>query len=115
PLKFIISLIATLCFFVSAISHAALLNINPESVEAEAWAILDSQTGQTIASYNADLQRAPASLTKMMVGYIALKEIQAGKLNRNEILTAPPVVKTVMWDESQMYLKEGDQISIDQL
>lgn len=114
-MKFIISLIATLCFFVSAISHAALLNISPDSVEAEAWTILDSQTGQTIASYNADLQRAPASLTKMMVGYIALKDIQAGKLNRNEILTATAVVKTVMWDESQMYLKEGDQISIDQL
>ena len=114
-MKFIISLIATLCLFVSAISHAALLNINPESVEAEAWTILDSQTGQTIASYNEDLQRAPASLTKMMVAYITLKEIQAGRLSKSEIITATPVVNMVMWDESQMYLKEGEQISIDQL
>lgn len=114
-MKFIASLIATLCFFVSAISHAALLNINPESVEAEAWTILDSQTGQTIASHNEDLQRAPASLTKMMVAYITLKEIQAGKLDKNEVITATSVVNMVMWDESQMYLKEGDQISVDQL
>ena len=114
-MKFIASLIATLCFFMSAISHAALLNINPESVEAEAWTILDSQTGQTIASHNADLQRAPASLTKMMVAYITLKEIQAGKLDKNEVITATSVVNMVMWDESQMYLKEGDQISVDQL
>jgi D-alanyl-D-alanine carboxypeptidase (penicillin-binding protein 5/6) len=114
-LKFIVSLIATLCFFMSAISHAALLNINPESVEAEAWTILDSQTGQTIASHNEDLQRAPASLTKMMVAYITLKEIQAGKLDKNEVITATSVVNMVMWDESQMYLKEGDQISVDQL
>ncbi|MCO8068581.1 D-alanyl-D-alanine carboxypeptidase PBP6B [Acinetobacter schindleri] len=99
----------------SAISHAALLNINPESVEAEAWIILDSQTGQTIASHNEDLQRAPASLTKMMVAYITLKEIQAGKLDKNEVITATSVVNMVMWDESQMYLKEGDQISVDQL
>ncbi|MBB4835898.1 D-alanyl-D-alanine carboxypeptidase (penicillin-binding protein 5/6) [Acinetobacter schindleri] len=99
----------------SAISHAALLNINPESVEAEAWTILDSQTGQTIASHNEDLQRAPASLTKMMVAYITLKEIQAGKLDKNEVITATSVVNMVMWDESQMYLKEGDQISVDQL
>ncbi|WP_312080576.1 D-alanyl-D-alanine carboxypeptidase PBP6B [Acinetobacter schindleri] len=114
-MKFIASLIATLCFFMSAISHAALLNINPESVEAEAWIILDSQTGQTIASHNEDLQRAPASLTKMMVAYITLKEIQAGKLDKNEVITATSVVNMVMWDESQMYLKEGDQISVDQL
>ncbi|WP_312051273.1 D-alanyl-D-alanine carboxypeptidase family protein [Acinetobacter schindleri] len=114
-MKFIASLIATLCFFMSAISHAALLNINPESVEAEAWTILDSQTGQTIASHNEDLQRAPASLTKMMVAYITLKEIQAGKLDKNEVITVTSVVNMVMWDESQMYLKEGDQISVDQL
>lgn len=114
-MKFIASLIATLCFFMSTISHAALLNINPESVEAEAWTILDSQTGQTIASHNEDLQRAPASLTKMMVAYITLKEIQAGKLDKNEVITATSVVNMVMWDESQMYLKEGDQISVDQL
>ncbi|MGE8625381.1 D-alanyl-D-alanine carboxypeptidase family protein [Acinetobacter schindleri] len=114
-MKFIASLIATLCFFMSAISHAALLNINPESVEAEAWIILDSQTGQTIASHNENLQRAPASLTKMMVAYITLKEIQAGKLDKNEVITATSVVNMVMWDESQMYLKEGDQISVDQL
>jgi len=99
----------------SAISHAALLNINPESVEAEAWTILDSQTGQTIASHNEDLQRAPASLTKMMVAYITLKQIQAGKLDKNEVITATSIVNMVMWDESQMYLKEGDQISVDQL
>ena len=96
-------------------SHAALLNIVPESVEAEAWTILDSQTGQVIAEHNAHVQRAPASLTKIMVAYIALKEIQAGKLDKNEILTATPVVQTVMWDESQMYLKAGEQISVDQL
>ncbi|GAA5557780.1 D-alanyl-D-alanine carboxypeptidase DacC [Acinetobacter schindleri] len=114
-MKFIVSLIATLCFFMSAMSHAALLNINPESVEAEAWTILDSQTGQTIASHNEDQQRAPASLTKMMVAYITLKEIQAGKLDKNEVITATSVVNMVMWDESQMYLKEGEQISVDQL
>lgn len=85
------------------------------SVEAEAWTILDTQTGQTIAEYNSHVQRAPASMTKMMVAYIALKEIQAGRLKKQEILTATPVVKMVQWDESQMYLKEGEQISVDQL
>ena len=58
----------------STLVNAALLDINPLSVEAEAWTILDTQTGQTIAEYNSHAQRAPASMTKMMVAYIALKE-----------------------------------------
>ncbi len=98
PLKYIISLIAVFSLFISAFSHAALLNIVPESVEAEAWQTYSGFTdlGQVIAEHNADVQRAPASLTKMMVAYIALKEIEAGKLNKSEVLTATSVVKTVM-------------------
>ena len=114
-MKRVIYLIAALCWLCSAITHAALLNIQAESVEAEAWAILDPQSGQVIAEHNSHVQRAPASLTKMMVAYIVLKDIQAGKLDRHEILTATPVVEQVMWDESQMYLKAGEQISVDQL
>lgn len=87
----------------------------PETVEAQAWSIVDAQSGQIIAEHNSHVQRAPASLTKMMVAYIALKEIEAGKLRKEDILTATPVVNTVMWDESQMYLKTGEKISVDQL
>lgn len=97
------------------LAHASLLKIAPETVEAQAWSIVDAQSGQIIAEHNSHIQRAPASLTKMMVAYIALKEIEAGKLRKEDILTATPVVNTVMWDESQMYLKTGEKISVDQL
>lgn len=114
-LKITTALFLFLSFFCSTLVNAALLNIDPLSVESEAWTVLDPQTGQIIAEHNSQLKRAPASLTKMMVGYIALKEIKAGKLNKAEILTATPVVNTVQWDESQMYLKPTEQITIDQL
>ena len=97
------------------LAHASLLKIAPETVEAQAWSIVDAQSGQTIAEHNSHVQRAPASLTKMMVAYIALKEIEAGKLRKEDILTATPIVNTIMWDESQMYLKTGEKISVDQL
>ena len=114
-MKFILSLFTLFSLICTHLAHANLLNIAPESVEAQAWSIMDAQSGQVIAEHNSHVQRAPASLTKMMVAYIALKEIEAGKLRKEEILTATPVVSTVMWDESQMYLKAGEQISIDQL
>ena len=109
---YVLTIFILLC---STLSQAALLNIAPESVEAEAWTILDPQSGQVIAEHNSHIQRAPASMTKMMVAYIALKEIEAGRLSKDEIITATPVVNMVQWDESQMYLKPGEQISVDQL
>ncbi|MFW2077289.1 D-alanyl-D-alanine carboxypeptidase PBP6B [Acinetobacter sp. ULE_I010] len=114
-MKILTSFITLMSLVCSTLVNAALLDINPLSVEAEAWTILDTQTGQTIAEYNSHAQRAPASMTKMMVAYIALKELKAGHLTKEEIITATPVVKMVQWDESQMYLKQGEQISIDQL
>lgn len=114
-MKAFIYVIAVFSLLLSHLSHAALLNIVPESVEAESWTVLDPQSGQIIAEHNSHLQRAPASMTKMMVAYIALKEIEAGRLAKNEIITATPVVNMVQWDESQMYLKPGEQISVDQL
>lgn len=113
--KFFLSLFTLFSIFCTSLTNAALLNIAPESVEAAAWTIVDTQSGQIIAEHNSHVQRAPASLTKMMVAYIALKEIQAGKLKKEEIITATPVVSVVQWDESQMYLKAGEQISVDQL
>lgn len=114
-MKSFIYLFAFFSFLCSTLANASLLNIVPESVEAEAWTIVDAHSGQVIAEHNSHVQRAPASLTKMMVAYIALKEIQAGKLRKDEVLTATPVVNMVQWDESQMYLKPGEQISVDQL
>ena len=114
-MKHVIYLIAALSLLCATIANAALLNIVPETVEAEAWTVLDPQSGQVIAEHNSHVQRAPASLTKMMVAYIALKEIKAGHLRKDEILTATPIVQVVQWDESQMYLKQGEQISVDHL
>lgn len=114
-MKAVIYLIASLGLLCSTIVNATLLNLVPESVEAQAWTVIDTQSGQVIAEHNSHVQRAPASLTKMMVAYITLKELQAGHLRKDEVLTATPVVNMVMWDESQMYLKQGEQISVDQL
>jgi len=69
-LKFFNSLIALGCFCFSTFIHADLLNINPATVEAESWTILDTQTGQIIAEHNGHAQRAPASLTKMMTAIL---------------------------------------------
>lgn len=114
-MKAVIYVLTILSLLCSTLTQAGLINIVPQSVEAEAWTILDPQSGQVIAEHNSHVQRAPASMTKMMVAYIAFKEIEAGRLSKDEIITATPVVNMVQWDESQMYLKPTETISVDQL
>ena len=106
------ALLGLLC---CSVVQADVLNIAPESVDAQAWLVLDTQSGQVIAQHQSDVQRAPASLTKMMVAYITLKDIQAGRLALDEVITANDIVRVVKTDESRMKIKVGQQISIDQL
>lgn len=114
-MKAVIYIVTALAVLCTNLAYASLLTIQPESVEAEAWTIVDTHSGQVIAEHNSQVHRAPASLTKMMVAYIVLKDIAAGKIDQTEVLTASNIVATVQADESQMRIKVGQQISIDQL
>lgn len=95
--------------------NANLLNIDPKTVNAEAWMIYDPQSKQIIAQHNADVPRAPASLTKMMVAYLTLKAIENGQIQLNQQVTVPEIVNTVQWDESQLKLEPNQQISVQEL
>lgn len=98
-----------------SLAHSAVLNIQPSSVSARAWVIYDPQTQQIISEYNSHQRRAPASLTKMMVAYLILQDIQAGKITPQHEITVSKVIEQVQNDESQLYLKVGEKVSIDLL
>lgn len=100
---------------ISSVGFAQVLEIQPQSVEAQSWVILDPQSHQVIAAHGADQQRAPASLTKMMVGYLALKAIENGKLKLDQVITVPDVVTSVQSDESRLRLKPHQQITVQEL
>lgn len=98
------------------LSYAAnLVQVNPEQIKAEAWLIMDGDSGQILGGDNAHAQRAPASLTKMMVAYLALQQVHAGKLSMNELLTVPPEVNNVASDETRMYLHPGELVKVSDL
>lgn len=99
----------------SQLSWADILSIHPESVQAQAWMIYDPQSDQIIAQHNADTPRAPASLTKMMVGYLTLKAIEDGKIQLQQQVTVPEIVTSVQWDESQMKIQPGQQLTVQEL
>ncbi len=61
-------------------------------VSAEAVVLLDLETGKVLFEKNAEEDRAPASLVKMMTLYIAYDELRAGQVTRGEPVTIGPNV-----------------------
>ena len=73
----------------SAPSGAPVSNV---PVSAEAVVLLDLETGKVLFEKNAEEDRAPASLVKMMTLYIAYDELRAGHVTRGELVTIGPNV-----------------------
>jgi D-alanyl-D-alanine carboxypeptidase len=61
-------------------------------VSAEAVLLVDLETGKVLLEKNAEGERAPASLVKMMTLYIAYSELRAGHVTRGEPITIGPNV-----------------------
>lgn len=109
-------LLITVCLV--SLNHgyaASLVQVDPQSIKAEAWLVMDGDSGQILGESNAHAQRAPASLTKMMVAYLSLQQIHAGKLSMNEQLSVPAEVDQVASDETRMYLHPGEMVKVSDL
>lgn len=109
-------LLITVCLV--SLNHgyaASLVQVDPQSIKAEAWLVMDGDSGQILGESNAHAQRAPASLTKMMVAYLSLQQIHAGKLSMDEQLSVPPEVEQVASDETRMYLHPGEMVKVSDL
>ncbi|WP_408609425.1 serine hydrolase [Alteromonas pelagimontana] len=107
--------ILLLTFFASFAYSATVIPPAP-SVAAEGFVLMDYETGHIIAEKNADMQLDPASLTKMMTAYAIGKELEAGNISMDDIVT----VSENAWakkfpDSSKMFIEVGTQVSVADL
>jgi serine-type D-Ala-D-Ala carboxypeptidase (penicillin-binding protein 5/6) len=77
-------------------------------IAAAAYVVVDGDTGEPLASFNADQPRPVASLTKLMTARLVL---DAGQLEHTA--TVPPL--QIAGDESQAGLEPGDHVSRGEL
>jgi len=52
----------------------------PPEIAAKAWILMDAKSGKVLVERNADERLAPASLTKMMTGYVLSEAVRSGKV-----------------------------------
>lgn len=91
----------------------------PPAINAGAWVLMDYTTGQILTAGNEHQQRNPASLTKLMTGYVVDRAIDSHRISPSDIVTvgrdAWAKDNPVFVGSSLMFLKEGDRVSVRDL
>ncbi|MEG3385315.1 serine-type D-Ala-D-Ala carboxypeptidase, partial [Salmonella enterica] len=59
----------------------------PPAIDAGAWVLMDYTTGQVLTAGNEHQQRNPASLTKLMTGYVVDRAIDSHRISPDDIVT----------------------------
>lgn len=93
--------------------------LTPPSIDAASWVLMDATTGQILTAGNPDEERNPASLTKLMTGYVVDRAIDQHKITRDDVVTvgkdAWAAGNPVFKGSSLMFLKPGDKVTVRDL
>lgn len=105
-----------------ALSSFAYADVNTDfgisapQLNAQTYILMDYNSGAVLASLNPDQRQYPASLTKMMTGYVVGEAIKQGKVRNSDMVT----VTENSWAQkfpgsSLMFLDLNTQVSVGNL
>ena len=103
------------CIGISA-SESAVGAIDADAsldLDCRSAILMDASTGKVLYEQNADEPLPPASVTKIMTLLIIMEAIEAGRINYSDMVTAS--AHACSMGGSQIYLKEGEQMSVEDL
>lgn len=111
--------------FLSLSVHSALAadvfarQPQPPQIQAGSWVLMDYTTGQILTAGNEHVQRNPASLTKLMTGYVVDRAIDSKRISADDIVTVGKDAwakgNPVFEGSSLMFLKPGDRLTVRDL
>src|SRR5512132_2565799 len=101
------SLLLTLAVFAPAVAVAQPGRV--PALNADAVLLIDP-LGKVLYAKNAENERAPASLVKLMTLYLACEDIDAGRADVDEVVTVSHHAATVA--RYRMGLRTGEQVSL---
>ncbi len=86
---------------------------NGPSVSVPSAILMDQATGTVLYEHNADEQRAPASVTKVMTMLLIVEALESGKIALQDPI--PVSAEAAGMGGSQVYLKEGETMTVDEM
>lgn len=114
-----VTLLAILVSFVVGIFTAPAMAAPPINLEAKSAVLLDYVSGQVLLSKNPDEVIPPASLTKLMTLHIAYKQLEEGKIKRDDLVQVSRVAwwwaNPALKDSSLMFLEPGQKVTVGEI
>ena len=113
-IKFPIFLLFLSIFFLSSLIYSEESFIpKPPSLNASNYILIDSVSGRILAENGADERIEPASITKIMTGYVAADQISKGFVNLDDEV----LISENCWRKggSKMFIREGTRVLLSDL
>lgn len=109
PKKSWLVVLAALCLLCPNLAWAAAA---PE-INAPAYLLMEAQSGEILASANADARRYPASTTKIMTLVLALEAVERGEASLEDNVTTSEYAASM--GGSQVYLYVGETRTLQEM
>ncbi|MEM8512739.1 D-alanyl-D-alanine carboxypeptidase (penicillin-binding protein 5/6) [Massilia sp. MP_M2] len=94
---------------------ASAQTVPAPSIAAKSWLLLDSTSGQVIASQDQNMRIEPASLAKIMTAYVAFSAIRDKRLSLNQMVNVSERAWKVDSSSSKMFIDPRVPVSISDL
>jgi D-alanyl-D-alanine carboxypeptidase (penicillin-binding protein 5/6) len=93
-------------------AHAQAIPPAPQ-VPVRGYVLMDYQSGNILAEMNSNERMEPASITKLMTGYVIYQALKSGKIR----LEDPVTISEKAWrtQGSKMFIQVGSQVSVEDL
>ncbi len=85
----------------------------PPQVPVRGYVLMDYQSGNLLADLKGDERMEPASITKLMTGYVIYQALKSGKIHLDDQVTISE--KAWRTQGSKMFIKIGSQVSVEDL
>ena len=110
---FATALLASLCALPASAAVTPLPA--PPSVKAESYLLVDHQSGRSLAAREPEQRVEPASITKVMTGYVIFRELAAGNIDLQDQVSISEHAWRKSMGTSRMFLEPNTQVSVESL
>lgn len=86
---------------------------NEPQIDAASYVLMAADSGEILASANADVKRYPASTTKIMTLVLALEAVERGAASLDDTVTTSEYAASM--GGSQVYLYAGEQRTLEEM
>ena len=112
-MKRIISALLSVIMITVGIPAFAQEKETPVEIKAKSAVLMDASTGQVLMAHNENERVYPASVTKIMPLLLICEAIDSGKISLSDTVTVSGTAASK--GGSQIWLKEGEQMTVDEL